>query len=150
MPSLRRRFGWWSILVRAGAAASPALPLIGCASSAPPPPTTETPFEGPAVTIDSSGPEHVAVVEAPTPGWQVTVARVMPAYGHRAAYLQMRRPYPGAMYAQVIVTQRVALGVASTEPVRVYARAMNFEDARSSEAPFAFAAGSEKQQATPE
>lgn len=111
---------------------------------------TEAPFDGPSVTIDSSGQEHIALVEAPTPGWQITVARVMPAYGHRAAYLLMRRPYPGAMYTQVVVTQRIALGVASTEPVRVYARAVNFEDARSSEAPFAFAAESSGQQANPE
>ncbi len=121
-------------------AVSPALPLIGCASSAPAPVANDAPFSGPAITIDASGAEYIAVVQAPTPGWEITLTQAVPGYHYRASFITLRRPYPGAMYSQMIVEQHVSLGVPTRDTIRLYAREVDFEEPRQSEAPFMFVA----------
>lgn len=115
-------------------------PLIGCASSAPAPVVSGDRFDFPPVRIESVGRHHVVVVESPTPGWEVTLTRVLPGPGHRAAYVTLRRPFPGVIYPQVIVTQRLSTGVPVKEPVRVFARIIDHAESASTQAPFAPAA----------
>ncbi|CAG0994682.1 hypothetical protein PHYC_02490 [Phycisphaerales bacterium] len=117
--------------------------MIGCATSAPAPTFSEDRFSGPAVSIDSGGRNHVAVVQAPTPGWEVTLTRVLPGFRHRAAFLTLRKPFPGVLYAQVLVTQRVATDIPSTEPIRIFARVVDHDAPADSEAAFTLAAAND-------
>lgn len=124
--------------------------LIGCATSAPPPSFSEAAFSGPAVSLDSSGRHHVAVIQAPSPGWEATLTRVMPGPKHRAAFITLRKPFPGVLYAQVIVTQRVSTDIPSTEPIRVYARVIEYDAPANSDASFQLAAANQAASIAPE
>ncbi|MDX2131448.1 MAG: hypothetical protein SFY69_05295 [Planctomycetota bacterium] len=108
---------------------------------------TDGGFSGPSVQVNSQERHHVIVVEAPSPGWEATLTRVLPGPGHREAYLTLRRPFPGALYPQVIVTQRVLTGVPTKEALRVYARIVDHDAPARSDEPFAQAA--EARGATP-
>jgi hypothetical protein len=103
--------------------------LIGCAATPPVPTPVDGPYQGPPITVASDGRKHVAVVEAPTPGWEVTLSLIEPAYHHQAAFLTLRKPHPGVIYPQVVVRQKVATGVPVDTPIRIYARVIE-HDAR--------------------
>jgi len=114
--------------------------LIGCRSHPAVPDTTEAPFAGPAITIDSSADTHILAVDSPSPGWAFTLDRVLEAHGHRRAFVSLRRPNPGYLMAQVIVTQRLSTGVRTDKQVRVLARFLDYDapaDVNTSYAPAA-------------
>ena len=121
---------WWFAAASAFLSA-----LIGCQSS----PTTPTvggdPYVGPDITLDSSGRVHVAAVLAPSPGWTITLDRTTEGFGRSRLFLTLRQPSPGLAYPAVMVTQRVAAEVRTTEPVDLFARVVEFTDTES-EAPY--------------
>lgn len=124
------------------------LALIGCQSRPSLPDTTVDPYRGPGLTLDSQKPEYDVVVQAPTPGWVISLDRVAEQYRHHAVFISLRRPNPGFLYPQVIVEQRVATTVPSTTPIKVYARTLDPDDTRSSR-PYSPAAQSESPPDTP-
>lgn len=113
--------------VRAGVLMA-ATSLIGCQQRPGLPRPVESVFQGPEISLDSSGPEHVLVCELPSPGWQFTVDATREALKHRQVLATLRRPQPAVAYPQVIVTQRSTTGVRTPAPVVIYARVIDFDD----------------------
>lgn len=105
-----------------------ALFIGGCGGGLPAPRIADGAYEGPPLSIDQSGRTAVVVMEAPTPGWSVTVDRSSEARDHWQAFVTIRRPNPAYMYAQMIVKQNLLTTVESRRPLRVYARVLEFAD----------------------
>jgi hypothetical protein len=126
----------------AAALAAILLVQIGCQSRPSLPDTTSDPYRGPGLTLDTSKPEYDIVVQAPTPGWVISLDRVAEQYRHHAVFVSLRRPNPGFLYPQVIVEQRVATTVPTSRTIKVYARILDPDDTRSSR-PYSPAARSE-------
>ena len=101
------------------------LALSGCASG--PRINTERPYAGPAISVDSSRRVHHLVMEAPTPGWQLTIDRTVEHEGIQRVFATARRPNPINIYAQVIVTQQVATVIPSTQPLEAFVRVLDFD-----------------------
>ena len=108
---------------------APSVVFIGCAGRLPPPVATDATYSGPELSVDSSGPEHVVMIEAPSPGWVPSLDQVLDALDRRDIFVTLRRPDPRFLYAQQIVVQQVGTGVPSSVPVRVCARIVEFNDA---------------------
>lgn len=100
----------------------------GCGGGAPTPRIADGAYDGPPLSIDQSGRTAVVIMEAPTPGWSVTVDRSSEARDHWQAFVTVRRPNPAYMYAQMIVRQNLLTTVESRRPLRVYARVLEFTD----------------------
>lgn len=100
------------------------LTLGGCWSS--PTVLDDAAFAGPPVTQSVAEGRHLLIVQSPTPGWKVTVDRTDPRLNEDLIFLTMQRPDPGALYAQMVVEQRVLTNVVQTRPIRVYARVIDF------------------------
>ncbi len=83
-------------------------------------------FVGPPVTQTTTGGRHLLVVQAPTPGWKITIDRTEPRLNEDLVFLTLQRPDPGALYAQVLVEQQILTDVVETRPIRVYARIIDF------------------------
>lgn len=126
--------------------------LIGCGGRLPPPTVEPRPWAGPAVTLDSTTPEHFMTFEAPTPGYLLFVDRIdrtrAPSpdsplgVGFRTVYVTVQEPDPAFVYPQVVVTQRLALGIPAGEPVKLFVRRVPFGERRTSKAPYRLAASS--------
>lgn len=78
--------------------------------------------EWPPVSLDSSGREHVIVMQGPNPGWRLELDAVQATRGGRVVYATARQPDPERMYPQVITNLRLGTTVASTEPVELVVR----------------------------
>lgn len=83
-------------------------------------------FQGPAVAQAELGGRHLLLVTAPTPGWRLTIDRTEHMLDETHVFVTMQRPDPGALYAQVMVEQRLLTDVAVSRPMRVYARVIDF------------------------
>lgn len=81
-----------------------------------------TAHDWPPVLLDSSGREHVVVMQAPNPGWRLELDAVQTARGGQIVYVTARRPDPDRMYPQVITTKRIGTTVASDRPAEVVVR----------------------------
>lgn len=125
------------------------LPLIGCASFVPPPTMSDDPFKGPPASLTFTSPNHVVAFEAPTPGWSATLTRVLPGPGRQDAFVTLRKPFPGVIYAQVVVTQRVATGVPTSDAINVYARIVEHDENPAADDPYTLAASSPGTPRTP-
>jgi len=119
--------------------AAAAVMLSACASSNsggsghPRPATSDQAYAGPSVAIDSAtGPHHLIVLTAPSPGWVFSFDQVGPGSGD--AFVTIRRPNPALLYPQVIVEQKMDSTVDSSQPLRVYARVLDFEEKAGSQA----------------
>lgn len=98
--------------------------LGGCWSS--PTVLDDAAFAGPPVAQSVAEGRHLLIVESPTPGWNITIDRTEPRLNEDHVFMTMQRPDPGALYAQVIVEQRLLTDVPETRPIRVYARVIDF------------------------
>jgi hypothetical protein len=78
--------------------------------------------EWPPVSLDSSGREHVILVQGPNPGWRVDLDAVQSVPDGKIAYATIRRANPERMYPQVITDLRMGSTVATTDPVEVVVR----------------------------
>lgn len=107
-------------LLVALAAACPA----GCGGTSKPT-IAEGAYDGPPLSIDQSGRSAVVIMEAPTPGWSISLDRASEARDHWQAFITVRRPNPAYMYSQVVVTQNLLTTVESRFPIRVYGRVLD-------------------------
>lgn len=100
---------------------------VGCGGGPEMPSITEGIYSGPVLSVDSSGRHHVVVMEAPTPGWAITLDRDLEVREYRQAFVTVMRPNPALVHPQVIVKQNLLTSVESRYPVRVYARLMDYQ-----------------------
>lgn len=101
-----------------------AVPLAGCWSRATV--LEDAAFAGPPTSQSVAEGRHLLIVESPSPGWNITIDRTEPRLNEDHVFMTMQRPDPGALYAQVIVEQRLLTNVPETRPIRVYARVVDF------------------------
>lgn len=98
-------------------------PLAGCGGR-PVPTIGAGPYAGPPLTIDSGGPQHRAVLTAPSAGWTFTLDTTRRQLDHTDVFVTIVRPDPAFMYTQALVTQEAGTGVDSSRPIELYARAL--------------------------
>ena len=99
----------------------------GCATGTPPPEVTEARYDGPAIAIEESAGQWLAVVRPDSPGWRITLDRRAEGYGFEGVYLTIQEPNPAFSYPLVSVEQRLALNVDARRPVKVFARLLSFD-----------------------
>lgn len=99
----------------------------GCATGTPPPEVAEARYDGPAVELEESAGQWVAVVRPDSPGWRITLDRRAEGYGFEGVYLTIQEPNPAFSYPLVTVAQRLALNVDAKRPVKVFARLLSFD-----------------------
>lgn len=99
----------------------------GCATGTPPPEVTEARYGGPAIAIEESAGQWMAVVRPDSPGWRITLDRRAEGYGFEGIYLTLQEPNPAFSYPLVTVEQRLALNVDARRPVKVFARVLSFD-----------------------
>jgi hypothetical protein len=75
--------------------------------------------EWPPVSLDSSGREHVIVMQGPNPGWRLDLDAVQATTDSKVVYAIVRQPDPERMYPQVISNVRLGTTVPSNEPVEL-------------------------------
>lgn len=90
------------------------------------PRASHVPYAGPVVRLDSTGPQHVAVLDAPSAGWAFTLDAVEPKSGTTEAFVTATRPDPAFMHAQVVTPLSVGTGVASNKPMTLLVRVLDF------------------------
>jgi hypothetical protein len=83
-------------------------------------------YEGPPLTIDSSGPQHRAVLTAPSSGWTVTLDQTRARFDHIDAFITVTRPDPAYMQTQALVKQEVGSMVDRKTAMDLYARVLEF------------------------
>ncbi len=105
----------------------------GSGSGRAPPKAISASYDGPPVEVESSGPQHVVVFQAPSAGWSFTMDRSEPARRTTDVFLTATRPNPAFMHAQQVVPLRAGTGVPADKPVDVYVRVLDFGRAGGSE-----------------
>jgi hypothetical protein len=79
-------------------------------------------YDGPACTLDSSGNQHVVVLQAPSAGWTFSLDRAERKLRTTELFFTATRPDPAFMHAQHVVSLRAGTGVESDRTVIVYVR----------------------------
>lgn len=105
----------------------PACALAACSSSVKQPTVADGPYQGPVLTVDSSGKFHTVVVQAPSPGWVITLDRINEAHRHEDVFLSITKPDPRFLYSTQMVEQRLQLPLPSATVLRVCARVRDFD-----------------------
>lgn len=120
--------GSWGRLVAGVLLAGASVCAAGCFGSGGPTIKPEgTPYRGPAVSLIEAGGQHQVVVSAPSAGWTVTMDRRAQTRDATRVFVTIRRPDPAMLYAQQMVEQRLATGVASDEPIELLVRVVDFD-----------------------
>ncbi|MBX3409978.1 MAG: hypothetical protein KF859_08845 [Phycisphaeraceae bacterium] len=101
--------------------------LPGCSGRTPPPSISSNPYQGPPLSLEVGGGVHVIVAQSPSPGFVYKLDRIDEGHGYQGAFITIQQPNPAFSYASVIVEQRLATGVPRTQPVRVFARIVDFQ-----------------------
>lgn len=104
------------------------LSLAACGDRLLIPRPDDQPYQGPPLSVDSSGAQHVVVAQSPTPGWEFSLERVVEKLGGREVYVTLRRPDPRFVMIQQVVEQRLAVPVESQTPIEVYALVLEHDD----------------------
>jgi hypothetical protein len=98
----------------------------GCATHSRQAARDEDAYAGPALSVDSRGPQHVVVITAPSAGWEITFDRAKPSLGFTEVYITARKPNPAYMHAQATVEQRLGSAVDAKTPIRVLVRVVDY------------------------
>lgn len=103
-----------------------ALSVLGGCYGAPPKPlkpeSEDERFAGLPMSLDSSGIEHVVIVQTPTAGYQCSVDYIAESFEGRDVFVLIREPNPLYVYSTSIHPARVLTGVESKTFVRVLAQ----------------------------
>lgn len=83
-------------------------------------------YPGPAMTVRPLEGRHLLVVNAPNPGWLVTIDKTERRLDDTRVFVSLRRPDPGMLYTQAVVEQKVLTTVSETRDIVVYARTLEF------------------------
>lgn len=103
--------------------------IIGCSGRVPPPDISKDPYTGPPLSLEDWSGRQLLVARPPSPGYSVSVDRVMDGWGHQAAYVTVRSPNPAYGYPPTPVLQRVETNVPVATPLLVFARTEDFTGA---------------------
>lgn len=132
--------GWATLAaVLAAWSASSLIGFVGCAGRKPPPSVAAEPYDGPPATLDSAGPAHVVVFDAPSPGWTPGLDQVREDWRHMAVYITLRSPDPTFLYPTAVARLQVGTGVTSATPVRVFVRVLDFNTRSNDASPYRLA-----------
>lgn len=82
----------------------------------------------PPITLDSSGDEHVIVMQAPHPGWGLELDAVRPARDGKLVFASARMPDPDRMYPQVITPMRLGTTVPASDKMELVVRLISHDD----------------------
>jgi hypothetical protein len=104
-----------------------ALTTTGCSSSGGPVAGAAA-YDGPPVSVDSTGREHVVIIKAPSTGWRVTLDQVREIHRARRVFITIRKPDPTLNAISREVDLSVSTSVPKWENVEVWARQVNFVD----------------------
>lgn len=128
---------WIGSALAAAATLAAIIAPAGCSGGGRRPPrAAATPYAGPDVRVDSSGPDHIVTFQASSTGWAFTVDAVQPKSGVTEVYASATRPNPAFMQAQVVTPLSVGTGVDARTPIAVRVRVLDF-GARAGEQPYA-------------
>jgi len=116
--------------------------LTGCARTSPPPEVSELTYSGPPISLELVADSHIVVVHTPTGGWKAHVDRVTEGYKFQGVYVSLTMPNPAFSYAPTPVEQRLASNVLAIEPVKVFARVVDFKGESITDRAYSFAAQS--------
>lgn len=83
-------------------------------------------YAGPRMQVRPLEGRHMLVVDAPNPGWLVTIDKTERRLDDTRVFVSLRRPDPGMVYAQVMVEQKVLTTVPETRDIVVFARTLEF------------------------
>jgi hypothetical protein len=83
---------------------------------------------GPPLTLDASGANYVVMLEAPSAGYGLTVDRVLERAGGSDIFATVRTPDPKYVHAQMIVTLRAAVPLATSSPARLCVRVLGADE----------------------
>ncbi len=111
-----------TLLFAAGVSIALVAPLASCGGGASIDKDTNSPYQGPEISIDSAGPQHIILVQAPSAGWTVVFDQTRPALGTTEVFVSLIRPNPAFQHAQAVVEQRLGSTVASNSRINVFAR----------------------------
>jgi hypothetical protein len=101
--------------------------LPGCSGRTPPPSISQSDYNGPPLSLEVGAGVHVIVAQSPSPGYIYKLDRIDEGHGYQGAFISVHLPNPAFSYATVIVEQRLATGVTRTQPIRVFARVVDFQ-----------------------
>lgn len=107
-----------------------ALLISGCGSS---PTIAPGRYAGPDIRLEPGTRDHVVVVTAPSPGWDVSFDHSQLGPEGHELFVSLRKPDPRFLYTQQIVEQRVVSDVEQSEPAAVFARTLEARERRSDE-----------------
>jgi hypothetical protein len=100
--------------------------LPGCGSEKAQLVTSAEPYQGPPLSMDSSGPQHIAILAAPTSGWAAQLDQTRRQLGSMDVFITARKPNPAFAQTQTVVQHRIATSVPATEDATVYLRVLEF------------------------
>ncbi|MDX9912833.1 MAG: hypothetical protein RBS39_13495 [Phycisphaerales bacterium] len=83
-------------------------------------------YEGPPIRVEGVAGAQQVIVEAPSPGWAVTLDDVRPGSVRSEVRVTITRPNPQFLYPQMVVTQRIATGLDAGAPALVGVRVLDF------------------------
>lgn len=109
---------------------------IGCSSAPPAFEATSEPHDAPPLRLDASEGDTLLVMQAPTPGWQITLEGVREALGRQDVFVTIRRPSPLFMYPQMVVDQRLGTSVPPGKKLAAFVRVLPFDAKANDETPF--------------
>ncbi|MEM1330918.1 MAG: hypothetical protein AAGG07_10180 [Planctomycetota bacterium] len=130
MPILPKRPGFRApALLASGAIVSCCLSGVGCGGPTATVVTDPGPaYEGPAIDAEGVDGDWVLLMIAPTPGWNLTIDRVLDRPIIKQVFVTLERPDPTKVHAQVVVPVRNRTAIPSAHPLRVHARVAAFGD----------------------
>ena len=91
-------------------------------------------YRGPELAIQSKPPQHVVIMQAPTPGWIFSFDASRPQFGFTDVFLTITRPNPAFVFSQAVVSQEVGTEIGVNEPIVVYARVLAHDTVPDSQA----------------
>jgi hypothetical protein len=89
---------------------------------------SDGPYIGPAVRVDSAGPQHLAVVSTPGGGWAVQLDQTRQQFQMTEVFITARRPNPALLQNEAIQEHLVATTVPASASASVYVRTLGFKE----------------------
>ncbi len=139
--------------------------LIGCRATIPPPPVSNAPYPGPALSIVATTDAETRIpglggrstyriqMDAPSPGFILELDRVDDGFNERTVYVTCHRPYDAFPHSPTPVTQVLATSATTDLGIIVYARLANALEEPDADASYHLAArvpkGSNQANTTP-
>lgn len=115
------------VIVPSLAVALAFLTIPSCGSR-PVPQASERAYSGPPIRLQSSGSQHVVLVDAPTGGYSLMIDRVQERAGFHDIFVTVREPDPRFLHTQAVTPLRALAPLASSTPARVCARVLSAEE----------------------